>query len=44
MMVKEDAAIARIGRAETKQKLGKSPGSSRGVNLEDSWGDRKSVV
>lgn len=27
-----------LGRAETKQRLGKSPGSSRGVNLEISWG------
>lgn len=28
-----------LGRAETKQRLGKSPGSSRGVNLaEDGWG------
>jgi len=28
-----------LGRAETKQRLGESPGSSRWVNLEeDSWG------
>lgn len=40
-MVREDAATTHVGkrskkpRKETKQRLGESPGSSRGVNLEE---------